>query len=94
MKPDKKQRRASAQHDAKLESLLKSFFRFLDKKPKPTDEQVRIEFCKSELNWRQYCAQNRLGIRQAMLFNAKVAYEWERHYVQKNKQTKSETLKS
>lgn len=97
MESNRQIRRAQKQqariHNDKLESLLQHFFRFLDRKPQPSDEQVRIEFCKSELKWKQYCTQNRLGTRTSMLFNAKVAYEWERKYVRKNKPTESETPK-
>lgn len=93
MKPNRHQRRAALSHDAKLESLLKHFFKFLSKQPQPSNEQVRIEFCKSELAWKQYCTQHRLGIRQSMLFNAKVAYEWERHHVQRNNSTENKTPK-
>ena len=78
------QKNEARKHHDKLESLLSRFFRFLDKQPKPSDEEVRVEFCKTESEWKRYCAHNRLGTRPSMLFNAKVAYEWERKYVKKS----------
>ncbi len=75
---------ASKKHEKKLKAILASFFAFLDKKPKPSDEEVRTEFKKSEMDWKAYCVQNKLDIRTSLMFNAKVSYEWERKYVKKS----------
>lgn len=69
---------AAKKHDQKLTSLLSKFFSFLSRKPKPTNEEIRTEFQRTELEWKAYCVQHRLDIRTSMMFNAKVAYEWER----------------
>lgn len=73
----------SKQHKKKLKAASSAFFAFLDKKPKPTDEAVRSEFIRRELEWKAYCVRQHLDIRTSMMFNAKVAYEWERKYVKK-----------
>lgn len=80
-----KERKVAEKHNKELNRLLQKFFRFLDKQPKPSDQEVRIEFIRSELAWKQYCSQNNLGIRTSMLFNAKVSYEWEKKYMSKKK---------
>lgn len=76
-------KKEAKKHNAKLNSLLKEFFAFLDRQPKPTEEEVRTEFRRAETSWKVYCIQNRLDIRTSLLFNAKVSYEWERKYVEK-----------
>ncbi len=82
-----KERKAAEKHNKELSRLLQRFFRFLDKKPKPSDQEVRIEFVKSEMAWKQYCSQHSLGFRTSMLFNAKVAYEWNRKYMRRQKKS-------
>ncbi len=67
---------AAKRHGRKLKSDLSAFFDFLSKKPKPSDEEIRSEFKKRELDWKAYCVQNKLGIRASLMFNAKVSYEW------------------
>lgn len=74
---------AAKKHEKQLNALLSGFFRFLDKKPKPTDEEVRAEFQRKEMEWKTYCAFNNLDIRTSLLFNAKVSYEWEQRYVKR-----------
>lgn len=76
-------KKEAKKHNAKLNSLLKGFFAFLDRQPKPTPEEVRTEFQRAEASWKVYCITNRLDQRTSLLFNAKVSYEWERKYVEK-----------
>lgn len=76
-------RKAAKRHDRKLKSLLFTFFDFLNKKPKPSDEEVRSEFLKREMAWKTYCILNHLDIRTSLMFNAKVSYEWESKFAQK-----------
>lgn len=76
-------KKEAKKHNAKLNSLLKEFFAFLDRQPKPTAEEVRTEFQRAETSWKVYCITNRLDVRTSLLFNAKVSYEWERKYVEK-----------
>ena len=70
-------------HNKVLVELLRRFYRFLDKKPKPSNEEVRSEFRKHEMAWKMYCVNNNLGIKTSLLFNARVSYQWEHKYVRK-----------
>lgn len=72
---------AAKKHEKKLRALLSAFFGFLGKKPKPTDEEVRTELQRREIEWQIYCIQNNLDIRTSLMFNAKVSYEWERNRI-------------
>lgn len=74
---------AAKKHSKQLNVLLNGFFGFLERKPKPTDEEVRAEFQHKEMEWKAYCAFNNLDIRTSLLFNAKVSYEWERRFVKR-----------
>lgn len=76
-------RSAAKKHKNKLKSILSGFFCFLERKPKPSDEEVRSEFQRREIEWKAYCIQNNLDIRTSMMFNAKVSYEWELRRTQK-----------
>lgn len=78
-------RKDAKRHKKKLAELLDEFFSLLDRKPKPSDEEVRTGFQRCELAWKTYCIKNRLDIRTSLLFNMKVSYEWERKYVKKSK---------
>lgn len=71
---------ATKRHSKKLKAILSAFFGFLSQTPKPSDKEVRTEFQQREMEWKAYCVQNGLDIRTSMMFNAKVAYEWERKY--------------
>lgn len=82
-----KERKAAEKHNKELNRLLQRFFRFLDKKPKPSDQEIRIEFVKSEMAWKYYCFQHSLGFRTSMLFNARVACEWERKYMRRQEKS-------
>lgn len=82
-------RSAAKQHERKLKTILSAFFGFLSRKPKPTDEEVRAEFQRREVEWKTYCLQNKLDIRSSLMFNAKVAYEWEHNYIKDRTQTKN-----
>jgi hypothetical protein len=77
-------RKSAKKHKKKLNTILTQFFAFLDRKPQPSNEEVRSEFKKREFEWKAYCIHNSLDIRTSMMFNAKVSYEWERKYVRKN----------
>lgn len=80
-----RERKAVKKHTQELDRLVRGFFNFLGSKPQPNAAEVRSEFVKSELAWKQYCSRNNLGFRTSMLFNAKVAYEWEQLQVQERK---------
>ncbi len=69
------------QHGNHLQGLVNSFCHFLDRKPQPSKEDVREKFVKTEMDWKAYCVIHNLGIRASMMFNAKIAYEWETRYV-------------
>ena len=68
------------QHGYYLQNLVDRFCHFLDRKPQPSKEEVREKFVKTEMDWKVYCVKHNLGIRASMMFNAKIAYEWETRY--------------
>ena len=51
----RQQERAVAQHVSVLGELLGRFYTFLEKKPKPSDDEVRSEFIRQEQKWKWYC---------------------------------------
>ena len=76
-------RKIAAIHNKKLNELLNEFFGLLDRQPKPSDEEVRSAFKKQETTWKVYCDMNSLDLKASLLFNARVAYEWERKYTKR-----------
>lgn len=72
-------------HKKVLNRHLKEFYQFLDSKPKPSNEKVRVEFIRHESEWRLHCVTHGLGTRIADLFNADVSLAWEQKYAQQNK---------
>jgi hypothetical protein len=71
---------------AVLGDLLMGFYDFLDRKPKPTDDEVRREFVRREQCWKRYCKGNGLTAEAAMMFNSEVAATWNKRYVQNEKE--------
>lgn len=72
---------AAKKHDKKLRAVLSAFLDYLARQPRPSDEEVRAEFQRREIEWKTYCIQHKLDVRTSMMFNAKVAYEWGRKRV-------------
>lgn len=75
--------RKTAKSILKIEYYSLPVFAFLDKTPKPSDEEVRSEFQRREFEWKLYCLTNALSVQTSLMFNAKVSYEWERKYARK-----------
>lgn len=77
------QERAASKHFEVLGELLCGFYEFLEKKNKPTDEEVRREFTKRDKYWKHYCSANQLNERASLLFNHEVAQSWKTRYAKK-----------
>ena len=82
----RQQERAVAQHVSVLGELLGRFYTFLEKKPKPSDDEVRSEFIRQEQKWKLYCLNNHLNPRASLLFNQEVAQSWKSRYAKQNTQ--------
>ncbi|MDD6104111.1 MAG: hypothetical protein PUB73_05845 [Bacteroidales bacterium] len=64
----------------KLGELLEEFFAFLDKQPKPSDQEVRDEFIRQENRWKRYCVVHQLTDKATLMFNQEVAVQWRTKY--------------
>ena len=60
----------------KCQNLLDEFCGFLDKQPKPSDNEVRQKFVELQNRWRKYCAARKLTDKATLMFNKEVATEW------------------
>ena len=76
---------------AVLSDRLGKFYTFLEKSPKPSDEEVRSEFIRQEENWKRYCGANRLPEEVFVLFNQEVAISWKERYTIPNESPKKLT---
>jgi hypothetical protein len=81
------QERASIKHFNVLGELLGGFYEFLEREPKPSDEEVRTEFKNRESRWKRHCSANQLNERAALLFNQEVAQSWKKRYAKQGFQT-------
>lgn len=63
-----------------LVSLIKGFCDFLDKRNKPSDEEVRAKFKAYESRWIRYCISHQFEPRASLLFNQEVARIWRERY--------------
>lgn len=73
----------SRRHSKHLGYIVSNFCAFLRRRPKPSADLVREHFLKAEYEWKTYCIMQGLGIRAAMMFNAKVSYIWEKEFKKK-----------
>lgn len=80
----RQQERAVSQHISVLGELLGRFYTFLEKTPKPSDDEVRSEFIRQEQKWKLYCLNNHLNPRASLLFNQEVAQSWKSRYAKQN----------
>lgn len=83
------QQRAAQKHFDVFGNILMRYYEFLEKTPKPTDDEVRDEFIKREQRWKQYCKSNHLTEEASLLFNKEVSQSWEKRY----KEQPSESIK-
>ena len=72
-------------HGRYLQSLVYRFCQFLNRQTPPHREEIRKKFLDCEYEWKVYCVRHNLGIRASMMFNAKIAYEWETKYAKPQK---------
>ena len=63
-----------------LGDLLMGFYAFLEKSPKPSDEEVRSEFIWREQRWKQYCKSQNMTVEASQMFNKEVSASWEKRY--------------
>lgn len=77
-------RRAQAREAQKnfefLSNLLMKFYEFLERDPKPSNEEVRTRFINDELCWKAYCSKRQLNKEASLLFNKEVSQSWEKRY--------------
>lgn len=76
----KKQAKETVVAMYKLGTLLDEFFAFLDRQPKPADEEVRSEFIRQENRWKRYCSVHQLTDNATLMFNREVAVKWRTEY--------------
>lgn len=72
-----------------LTTLLTEFFNFLEKRPKPTDEEVRSKFKAYESRWVSHCSSRQLNPRASLLFNHEVARAWRERYAKRKGMTRN-----
>lgn len=72
-----------------LTTLLTEFFNFLERCPKPTDEEVRSKFKAYESRWVSYCSSQQLNPRASLLFNQEVARAWRGRYAKRKGMTRN-----
>jgi hypothetical protein len=83
-----------AQRDKdKCQDLLSEFCHFLDKQPKPSDNEVRLKFIELQNRWRKYCAVRKLTDKATLMFNKEVAIEWWTVYAIKKDNSENVTQK-
>ena len=85
----RQQERVAAKHLSMLGELLGRFYTFLEKTPKPSDDEVRSEFIRQEQNWKLYCDRSQLNTRASLLFNQEVAQSWRHRYAKHSYQTQN-----
>lgn len=85
----RQQERDFAKHMDYLGELLGRFYTFLERKPKPSDNEVRSEFIVYDKKWKSYCLHNQLNPRASLLFNQEVALSWKNRYAKQDIQTQN-----
>ncbi len=68
-----------------LGDILGEFYTFLEKTPKPSDEEVRAEFIRQDERWHRYCKSHKLTQEASLAFNNEVAVSWRNRYAAKSK---------
>ena len=63
-----------------LVTLVKEYCDFLNRKDKPSDEEVRAKFKAYDSRWIQYCISHQFEPRASLLFNQEVARIWRERY--------------
>lgn len=77
-------------HTKTFATTIQEFCTFLEKTPKPSDDEVRTKFKDLNNRWIRYCVANHFNPRASLLFNQEVAHLWKTRYAAKTT-TKSET---
>jgi hypothetical protein len=79
-------RKLQKEHDKAMNffgETLMGFYEFLEKHPKPSDQEVRDEFIRREKSWTHYCSANKLNNEAKLLFKKEVGAAWEKRYTKK-----------
>nr|DAP24431.1 MAG TPA: hypothetical protein [Caudoviricetes sp.] len=76
--------RAVEKHLNVLGELLGQFYTFLERKEKPSDEEIRAVFLAKEKHWKNYCRREELSEGASVLFNQEVAQTWKQRYSTKD----------
>lgn len=76
----RRRRRAAEKHFDVMSELIMGFYEFLEKKPKPEDEEVRREFKTRLGKWKHYCKIHQLSDEASELFIKEVATSWKNRY--------------
>lgn len=69
-------------HTRYLLKLISDYCLFLERKEKPTDEEVRTQFKEYNSRWIQYCVAHSFDPRASLLFNQEVARLWKERYAE------------
>lgn len=76
-------RHLQKEHDKSVSffgNVLMGFYEFLEKSPKPSDNEVREEFIKRDRSWRHYCSTHNLNDKAKVLFKQEVSVAWKNRY--------------
>lgn len=76
----RRKRRESERRFAYFGELLMGFYEFLERTPKPSDEEVRTTFIKTRSKWVKYCVAHQLSKEASDLFTKEVASAWKTRY--------------
>jgi hypothetical protein len=87
MSEERRTKRKNEKHFNVLGELLSGFYEFLEKAPKPTNEEIRSEFTIRENKWKRYCFSNHLNRHATLLFNREVAQSWKDRYTKNSTET-------
>lgn len=72
--------REAQKHFNVFGDILMGFYEFLEKRPKPSDQEVREEFIARESRWKRYCDIHKLSTEASLMFNKEVSVSWQKRY--------------
>lgn len=84
----RQQERNASRHFDALGKLLMDFYEFLERKPQPSDEEVRRQFINHDQRWKNYCISHNLTAEISQLFKEEVSVSWKKRYSKPSSTTK------
>lgn len=78
MSEERRKKREFDRHMNVLSDHLGDFYEFLSRVEKPTNEEVRERFIKTQKHWKDYCYKKKLPVQMQMEFNRQVSMAWKR----------------